>query len=176
MAKKNKDSSTSSEILAMIELLEDEKIKQLLRKVINYMATLDDNVNAILTAVNTLVANQSTSGNAAILAAITGVQNTSNKILAQELPTPSPLVPSITSISPNNGSVTGGTTVVVTGTNFTGATGVMFGLVAGNSLVVTSDTSLTVISPAQTAGAVDIQVVDAAGTSAIVPSAQYTYS
>ena len=66
--------------------------------------------------------------------------------------------PTITSISPATGPVTGGTTVTLTGTNLTGATGVRFGSTPGTALSVTSPTSLTVKSPAGSTGAVDVSV------------------
>jgi hypothetical protein len=148
-----------------------------------FMATLDDNVIALGTKIDTLttaVNALSTAGVkvdlTAVLAAETGIQNTVNQVLAQTQPTPTPLTATVTGISPTSGSINGGETITVSGTNFTGATGVMFGLVAGTNLVVTNDTSLTVTSPAQPAGNVDVQVVDAAGTSAASPADLYTLS
>lgn len=139
------------------------------------MATLDDKIEAIGADVKTLLASGVKVDLTPVLAAVTGVQNTANAILAQDFPTP-PLAPVLTGISPNSGSVNGGETITVTGSNFTGATGVLFGLVAGTDLVVTNDTTITVTSPAQPAATVDVQVVDAAGTSAIVAADQFTLS
>ena len=59
-------------------------------------------------------------------------------------------VPSLTSISPEIGSVTGGTALTITGTDFTGATGVTIGGVAGTSFSVDSDTQISVTTPART--------------------------
>jgi hypothetical protein len=87
-----------------------------------------------------------------------------------ELATPAPTV---TGIDPAAGPVAGGTTVTVTGTGFTDATGVSFGQVAAQSLTVASDTQLTVISPPAAApGPVDVTVTTPAGTS---PAGQFTY-
>lgn len=145
------------------------------------MATLDDlvvalgaKVDTINTNLNTLIASGVKVDLTAVLAGETGIQNTANSILAQLNPTPLPLVATVTGVSPANGSIAGGETITVTGTNFTGTTGVMFGLVAGTNMVVVSDTSITVTSPAQPAATVDVQVVDAAGTSAVSPADQYT--
>jgi hypothetical protein len=86
-----------------------------------------------------------------------------------------PGVPTVTSISPTSGIAAGGTSVTVTGTNLGGAA-VDFGSVAGFSVTVNSQgTSLTVISPPESAGKVDVTVTTVAGTSAIVPSDVYTY-
>ena len=70
-----------------------------------------------------------------------------------------PPAPTVTSVSPTTGSTAGGTPVTVTGTNFTGVTAVKFGTVAGTSVVVNgAGTSLTVTSPAESAGTVDVTV------------------
>jgi hypothetical protein len=158
-------------------------IKQLIKEII--MATLDDNVLAIGKKIDSIIATLASSTGAGgtvdlspVLTALTGVQNTANLILAQD--NPSAVAPdqlaTITALSSATGSIAGGEVITITGTNFTGATGVMFGTVAGTGLKVVSDTSLTVVSPAQPAAAVDVTVVDAAGTSVVVPAGKYTLS
>ena len=84
--------------------------------------------------------------------------------------------PAVTGVSPTSGSVAGGDTVTVTGSGFTGATGVSFGTVAASNLVLVSDTQLTVTSPQAAAGTVDVTVTTPAGTSAATPADQFTYS
>lgn len=75
--------------------------------------------------------------------------------------------PTITAaLSPTSGPMTGGTTVTVTGTDFFGATGVTFGGDAGTDLSVTSDTVLTVKTPAHAVGQVDVVVNGVGGNSA----------
>ena len=81
---------------------------------------------------------------------------------------------SVGGVSPNSGPTAGGTNVTVTGSGFTGATAVNFGATPGVSVVVISDTQLTVTSPAG-AGTVDITVVTSAGTSAISLADQFNY-
>nr|WP_269330170.1 IPT/TIG domain-containing protein [Kineosporia babensis] len=83
--------------------------------------------------------------------------------------------PTVTNVSPAAGPTAGGTSVTVTGTNFTGATSVTFGGTAGTSLVVISDTQLTISSPARSASVVDVVVTAPGGTSAITSADQYTY-
>jgi hypothetical protein len=88
-------------------------------------------------------------------------------------------VPTVTSLAPNNGVVAGGNTVIVTGTGFTGLTGaaaVKFGLVNATSYVVNSPTQITVLVPAGALGTVDVTVMSAAGTSALVLADQYIYN
>ncbi|EKF18646.1 Calx-beta domain-containing protein [Nitratireductor pacificus] len=72
--------------------------------------------------------------------------------------------PSVTSISPNNGPEAGGTSVTITGTNFTGATAVTFGGAAAASFTVNSGTTISAVTPAGTAGAVDVAVTTPGGT------------
>jgi RHS repeat-associated protein len=84
-------------------------------------------------------------------------------------------VPVIIAISPTTGPAAGGTTVTVTGTGLTGATAVHFGTQAATSVSVTSDTSLTAVSPAGT-GTVDVIVTTPGGTSAVVAADRFTYS
>ncbi len=84
--------------------------------------------------------------------------------------------PTVTNVSPSSGPTAGGTVVTITGTNFTGATGVKFGTVAGTGVVVNSATSITVTSPAEAAATVDVTVTAAGGTSAVnAPADQFTY-
>jgi IPT/TIG domain len=71
--------------------------------------------------------------------------------------------PTVSSVSPSGGTVAGGTSVVITGTNFTGATGVTFGGVAA-TVVSVSATSITATTPAHAAGAVNVSVTTPAGT------------
>jgi len=88
-------------------------------------------------------------------------------------------VPQVNSVSPNNGDVTGGYEVNVSGHYFTGATSVKFGGVPAAYTVV-SDTSITVTyvptQPDSIAGAVDVQVTTPAGTSAIAGGDKFTYT
>jgi hypothetical protein len=84
-------------------------------------------------------------------------------------------VPGVTSINPASGPATGGTTVTITGTGFTGATAVDFGAVAASRFTVNSATQITATSPAG-AGVVDVTVVTPGGTSSENrPADQFSY-
>ena len=83
--------------------------------------------------------------------------------------------PVLTSISPTSGPMTGGTTVTVTGSGFTGATEVTFGSVAGKNLTVVNDTTITVTSPAESPATVAVRVVTPNGSSATVSGDQFTF-
>ena len=82
--------------------------------------------------------------------------------------------PTVTSIEPNEGPGTGGTTVTVTGTGFTDATAVMFGGTKAKSFEVNSASSITTESPAG-AGTVDITVETGEGTSEATAADRFTY-
>jgi hypothetical protein len=84
--------------------------------------------------------------------------------------------PTVTGVSPAGGPTTGGTTVTLTGTNFLGATSVIFGGIGGKNVTVVNATTITVTSPADTAGLHNIQVTTPSGTSPKVPAGGFTYS
>jgi len=73
--------------------------------------------------------------------------------------------PAILSLTPTSGPETGDTTVTITGTGFTGATGVTFGGTAGSGFAVVNDTTITVVTPAHAPGATDVVVQSPNGTS-----------
>ena len=86
-------------------------------------------------------------------------------------------VPTVSALSPIAGALTGGTSVVITGTGFTGASAVIFGSTGATSFSVGSSSQVTATSPADLAGGtVDVTVTTPVGTSAISPPAdQFTY-
>ena len=83
--------------------------------------------------------------------------------------------PTVSSLDTTTGDADGGTTVTITGTGFTSASAVYFGN-AYASPTVNSDTSITVSSPPNPAGTVDVTVVTPFGTSATNPGDQFTYT
>ena len=87
-----------------------------------------------------------------------------------------PLVPVVTGVAPTSGLRRGGTNVTVTGSHFTGTTGVTFGSSAGTNVIVVDDSHLSVTSPSHAAGAVDIVVTNADGASATVGADRFTYT
>jgi large repetitive protein len=83
--------------------------------------------------------------------------------------------PTVTGVSPSSGPATGGTSVIITGANLTGATAVMFGSTAAAAFTVNSATQITAASPAASAGTIDITVTTAGGTSATSSSDRFTF-
>ncbi len=88
----------------------------------------------------------------------------------------SPPAPSVTAVSPTSGAMAGGTSVTITGSYLTGATGVYFGSVAATSFTVVSDTQVTATAPPEGSGTVDVTVVTPSGTSSTSGSDQFTYT
>ncbi len=85
-------------------------------------------------------------------------------------------LPVVSGISPGSGPVSGGTTVEITGTNFSDATAVNFGDTPA-AYVVNDDSSITAQAPpAETADTVDITVETVGGTSLPTGADQFTYA
>jgi hypothetical protein len=82
--------------------------------------------------------------------------------------------PRLTAVSVTSGPAAGGTALTLTGTGFTGATGVSFGGAAA-AFTVVGDTSITVTSPSAPAGTVDIVVTGPGGSSTTGPVDQFTF-
>ena len=84
--------------------------------------------------------------------------------------------PAITSITPDFGSVVGGTSVKITGTNLGAASAVKFGEVAATSFKAESETQITAIAPASTkVGPIDVTATTLAGTSPAVKDDLFYY-
>ncbi len=86
-----------------------------------------------------------------------------------------PLPPTVTRLAPKAGPMAGGTSVTITGTNFSAPATVSFGATAGTEVVVQSSTSITVVSPAGAKGAVNVVVTTSAGSSAITKKDRFKY-
>jgi hypothetical protein len=78
-------------------------------------------------------------------------------------------------VSPASGTHKGGTTVTITGTNFTSVSRVEFGTTFA-SFTVNSATKITVKTPAHVAGTVDIRVITLYGTSPITIHDKYKFT
>jgi hypothetical protein len=76
--------------------------------------------------------------------------------------------PTLMSISPTTGTTSGGTTITIIGTGFTGATAVQFGTGSpAAAFTVVSDTQILATAPSHAAGAVKVSVTTPDGTSAV---------
>jgi uncharacterized membrane protein len=84
--------------------------------------------------------------------------------------------PTIQRVSPRKGPAAGMTTVTITGANFTGASAVKFGANNATGVKVSSDSSISAVSPAGTARTtVDVTVTTPSGTSAISRKDRFKY-
>ena len=83
--------------------------------------------------------------------------------------------PVVSSVSPNAGPLTAGTTVTITGTGFISGSTVKFGANAATGVVVNSAASITAVSPAGTTGTVNVIVTTSGGASATSVGDQFTY-
>ncbi len=81
--------------------------------------------------------------------------------------------PTLSSLTPSTGTVSGGTTVTLSGTNFSSAAVVTFGGVLA-TVVNRSSTSLEVLTPVGTDGAVDVRVINPGELFASLPNG-FTY-
>ena len=109
-------------------------------------------------------------GAATYLASANYTMPASNVVLTANYHAPTP---TITSLSTTSGSVLGGTSSTITGTNFTLVTSVTVG---GSVAVFTlnSDTSISIVTPAHSSGSADVVVTTTGG--ATTKSAGFTYS
>ncbi|MDX2709645.1 IPT/TIG domain-containing protein [Streptomyces sp. PA03-6a] len=105
-------------------------------------------------------------GSGAVAVTVTAPGGTSNAVTYTYS-----VQPVLVSVSPSGGPASGGTTVVLTGTDLSGASAVRFGSTAATSFTVNSATQITAVAPAGT-GAVAVTVTTPAGTSNAVT---YTY-
>jgi phospholipase C len=84
--------------------------------------------------------------------------------------------PTVAEVAPSHGPVSGGTAVRISGTNLNGATGVTFGSTAAARFTVGSATSIEAVSPAESAGAVQVSVATPGGASASSPEDRFSFS
>lgn len=71
---------------------------------------------------------------------------------------PCPPVLAVSSVSLSSGSAAGGEAVTITGLGFVAPATVEFGVTPATSVVVVGDTTITCVTPAHSAGAVDVRV------------------
>jgi hypothetical protein len=83
--------------------------------------------------------------------------------------------PTIDNVTPATGQLAGGTTITIDGSNFAGNLGVNIGK-AQATIVSRSTTQIVAITPAGSAGTVDVTVAAAGGTSSTSAADQFTYS
>jgi hypothetical protein len=84
--------------------------------------------------------------------------------------------PAIAAVSPNSGSIAGGSKVTIAGSGFNAASAVKFGDLVASSYTVDSDTQITAMVPPSTkVGAVDVTVTTLAGTNPTARADRFSY-
>jgi hypothetical protein len=83
--------------------------------------------------------------------------------------------PSLSSVVPSNGTKTGGTSVTITGSDFTtvGPTTVTFGGVAASNIVIVNSITITCTTPPHAVGPVDLTVTNNFGSDTLVGGFTY---
>ncbi|KUL84836.1 hypothetical protein ZTR_08225 [Talaromyces verruculosus] len=72
--------------------------------------------------------------------------------------------PTVTTLTPGSGSVSGGNSVVLVGSNLNGTTGVSFGTTPATSITVVSDSEVDAVTPAHLASTVPVNITSSGGT------------
>ena len=80
----------------------------------------------------------------------------------------------VTSVTPLQGSILGGTQITINGTNLGGATSVTIGSVPATNVVAVSSTTVTAVTPAGSVGAVDVTVSGPKNTATAANAFTYT--
>jgi hypothetical protein len=84
-------------------------------------------------------------------------------------------LPGIAAIGPTDGPATGGTSVLISGHDFTGATSVTFGGTPASSFTVVAETTITATAPpSSSAGSVPVSVITLAGSASSPSPFSYT--
>src|SRR5262249_13955079 len=83
--------------------------------------------------------------------------------------------PAASRLSASSGTTAGGTTVTISGSNFSGATRVDFDGVPA-AFTVNGDGSVTAVSPVHASGTIDVTVTTPSGTSSTGTATHFTYS
>ena len=140
---------------------EAQALTDLQSAVTDITAAVATEITALQNAINAQGVNNSPAIEASVanLRALIGTLN-------QSVAPPSTVTgPVVASISPTSGPIAGGTSVTLTGTGLTGASGVTVGGIAATSLLVASDTSLSFTTPASVAGPAAVIVPTPSGVS-----------
>lgn len=83
--------------------------------------------------------------------------------------------PTLASITPAAGPISGGTTVTITGTDFFQVTGVKFGGVRAKTFTQGFNGVMTAVAPPHRAGSADVTVTTVAGTTSLGAADKFTY-
>ncbi len=120
------------------------------------------------TTITAVVPGGAAIGSVSVMVVTPNGSNTVNTLYSYSI-----AVPTVTSVSPSSGPPTGGNTVTITGTGFTGATSVTFGGTASPNFTVVNDTTIVATVPSGTSGPASVIVTTPGGSN--TPNTVYTY-
>lgn len=100
-----------------------------------------------------------TPGNTAVAQTNFTIQGTNTNTLTAAIAIQAEIT--ISDITPSSGPAVGGTGVTITGTGFTGTSDITFDGISATSINVVNSTTVTAVTPAHAAGAVDVEVITA---------------
>jgi formylglycine-generating enzyme required for sulfatase activity len=83
--------------------------------------------------------------------------------------------PTLTSVAPNSGPTSGGTTITLTGTNLTDTTGVTIGGAAASGVTVVNATTVTAVTPPGSAGTQTVTITTPNGTANLTNGFTYNW-
>ena len=111
---------------------------------------------------NTIVATTpaGVAGAASVIVTTTGGTSAANSFYTYVLPP----APTVTSITPNSGPSSGGTSVTIVGTHFGGATSITIGGSAVAGVTIVDDNTITATTSSGTLGVKDVAVTTPSGT------------
>lgn len=119
------------------------------------------NLAAFTVVSNTQINAIAPAGSGTVAVNVSAGTSTSNSLSYTYVP-----APTLTSISPTQGPLSGGNPVTLTGTGFTDVAGVFFGSVPASSFTVVDSTHITAVAPGgNPAGQAQVTVTTPAGTS-----------
>jgi len=124
---------------------------------------------------DTTITANSPAGTGTVNVTVTAPGGTSATSPADEFTYTAAAAPTVTGISPAGGPASGGSSIMITGTSFTGATAVDFGTTPATEVFVFNDTTITATIPAGT-GTVNVTVTAPGGTSATSPADLFAYA
>src|SRR5262249_30714609 len=107
---------------------------------------------------------------------VTTPSGTSSVVTADEYDYTSVSAPTLTDLSIDSGSTTGGDLLVITGTNLSGAYNILFGDVFVSAFTINSAEQLTVTPPPHAAGTIDVVVQTTAGATATSSASRFEFT
>lgn len=131
-------------------------------------------MNGVGTRRNSAIVAVSPAGTGTVDITVTTSKGTSSPVPADEFTYVT--TPAIQNLSPRIGASYGGTRVIISGSDFSGVTGVSFGDTAAASFVIDSPQAITAVTSAESVGQVAVSLTGTDGDSPSDPADLYTFA